>query len=429
MKNTVLILVALCGFLFEGCTAVTSRQINTWYAGTQYRGAINTGELTWKCDGGSCILKGEYGDGLNMSVCQELSKKVGGLDYYYNDSGMTWSKTQNRSLLDQCNSVSDLGKLYDIPVQIIKREKPIYPKLLSQSGNIGHATIKFTIDKQGQVQNPIVTEATHPAFGEAALEATVKSQFRPAQKQGKPVETTQDLGYNFVLDNETGQQAYKISNDADQSSWPPEFQYDVPPKIKITIAPVYPANLLQSETTGTAKVSFLVGKDGRASHGSILSASHPDFGKATKAMIDTWIFEPATKAGLPTMSILTKEQVFKIHTGDIINQGTLQMLEKLEDNTPIHSLQELDNIPKPIFQVKPIYPNDLLDKKVTGKAVIKYFIDEEGRVQLPEIVTATNDDFAWAALTSVSRWRFSPPMRNAKAVIVRTESSIRFETK
>ncbi len=77
--------------------------MNTWYAGTNYTGTVKVQGLTWRCSGGSCVLRGPYGNGLNMDVCQELAYRVGGLSYYYNDSGMIWSATQNRALLDQCN--------------------------------------------------------------------------------------------------------------------------------------------------------------------------------------------------------------------------------------------------------------------------------------------------------------------------------------
>lgn len=81
-----------------------SDEFHTWYAGTQYSGTVMTGNLAWDCGGGTCVLAGPYGTGLNMTVCKELSRKVGGLDYYYNDAGMTWNQSENRGLLNQCNS-------------------------------------------------------------------------------------------------------------------------------------------------------------------------------------------------------------------------------------------------------------------------------------------------------------------------------------
>lgn len=83
-----------------------SKPIYTWYAGTAYTGTVNTSGLIWNCSGGTCVLQGPYGTGLNMAVCQELASKVGHLDYYYNDAGMTWSSSENSSLLAQCNSAA-----------------------------------------------------------------------------------------------------------------------------------------------------------------------------------------------------------------------------------------------------------------------------------------------------------------------------------
>jgi len=38
-----------------------------------------------------------------MDVCKSLARQVGGLEYYYNDAGMSWSKTKSPDLLAQCN--------------------------------------------------------------------------------------------------------------------------------------------------------------------------------------------------------------------------------------------------------------------------------------------------------------------------------------
>ena len=76
---------------------------NNWYAGTTFEGSIETAGLIWNCSGGTCKLSGPYGNGLNMAVCKSLSQQVGGLVYYYNDTGMIWNETKNSDLLAQCN--------------------------------------------------------------------------------------------------------------------------------------------------------------------------------------------------------------------------------------------------------------------------------------------------------------------------------------
>ena len=85
-------------------SATANDEFHTWYAGTEFVGKVTTFGLVWNCSGGTCTLSGPYGTGLNMKVCKELSRKIGRLQYYYNDAGMTWSQSENGSLLDQCNS-------------------------------------------------------------------------------------------------------------------------------------------------------------------------------------------------------------------------------------------------------------------------------------------------------------------------------------
>ncbi len=90
-------------FISFSATAMPVNEVHTWYAGTTYTGTVTTGRVTWQCGGGTCVLQGPYGRGLSMDVCQSLSRQVGGLDYYYNDAGMSWSKTKSPDLLAQCN--------------------------------------------------------------------------------------------------------------------------------------------------------------------------------------------------------------------------------------------------------------------------------------------------------------------------------------
>jgi hypothetical protein len=81
-----------------------------WFAGTKHVGTVDISEKMghiWKCSGGTCILEGPYGTGLNIAACKELVSRVGHLDYYYNDAGMTWSETENPSMLAQCNDNAD----------------------------------------------------------------------------------------------------------------------------------------------------------------------------------------------------------------------------------------------------------------------------------------------------------------------------------
>ena len=51
----------------------------------------------------------------------------------------------------------------------------------------GKARIIFIVNKRGRVEEAKIQEATHPALGEAALEAVRKWRFEPGKREGDPV--------------------------------------------------------------------------------------------------------------------------------------------------------------------------------------------------------------------------------------------------
>jgi protein TonB len=72
------------------------------------------------------------------------------------------------------------------------------------------------------------------------------------------------------------------------------------PRFARDFQPDYPPGLLQKEIEGTVSVRVLVGIDGRVREAQVVSATHPDFGKAAvKQAIRHWRFSPATRDGVP----------------------------------------------------------------------------------------------------------------------------------
>jgi periplasmic protein TonB len=60
--------------------------------------------------------------------------------------------------------------------------------------------------------------------------------------------------------------------------------------------PDYPSSLLVREVEGSATIRVLVGTDGRVREAIVVSATHPDFGKAAmRQALKAWRFKPATR--------------------------------------------------------------------------------------------------------------------------------------
>ncbi len=63
--------------------------------------------------------------------------------------------------------------------------------------------------------------------------------------------------------------------------------------------PPYPTRMLQREIEGSARVKILIGTDGRVREATLVSATYPDFGKATvRHALKKWRFKPATRDGV-----------------------------------------------------------------------------------------------------------------------------------
>jgi periplasmic protein TonB len=78
--------------------------------------------------------------------------------------------------------------------------------------------------------------------------------------------------------------------------------------------PNYPSALLLRRIEGSATIRVLVGTDGRVREANVVSATHPDFGKAAvKQALKAWRFKPATRGGQPVEDWVTMPVSFVIN--------------------------------------------------------------------------------------------------------------------
>ncbi len=92
----------------------------------------------------------------------------------------------------------------------------------------------------------------------------------------------------------------------------------------------------------------------------------------------------------------------------------------------LFDMDALDQQPQPVFQAEPRYPRELQKSKVSGIAIVKFIIDEQGNVVNPEIEKSTDSRFDEAALEAVRKWRFKPGTRGGRSVKTTTRIPIEF---
>lgn len=82
----------------------------------------------------------------------------------------------------------------------------------------------------------------------------------------------------------------------------------------------------------------------------------------------------------------------------------------------IFSLSALDTIPRIKIKVPPEYPNEMRRTGMNGEVVVSFVVDRQGEVRSVTIVSSTHIAFEAPALRTVTRWKFTPGIKNGVPV-------------
>ncbi len=312
--------------------------------------------------------------------------------------------------------------LFLVPPEPRHREIPVYPLSLRRTGNRGEVVMNMFIGKDGKVHDARVISSTHPAFEPPAIAAAMKWTFEPAKMRGVPIDLFVQQPIDFRLEgtgdfgfptDDSGVEAFDVRG-ADLSKMPARYRYDVPPKPKLTVAPVFPWALARTGREGSAAVVLLLSEKGEVEDVQVQQASEPEFGRSLEAAARCWTFEPASREGQPTATLLRYEYKFGREGRDsVLDDEAVDFLRLIERHPErIATLRDLDAVPKPLYRVPPVFP----DGAPAGKVIVEFYIDEGGKVRFPHVVSGGDDALAYPALTAVSRWQFEPPRKGGRKV-------------
>jgi Gram-negative bacterial TonB protein C-terminal len=120
---------------------------------------------------------------------------------------------------------------------------------------------------------------------------------------------------------------------------------------------------------------------------------------AIKAQILKWVYEPEIRKFKPLAS-KTSEAVWLSKFPNITNHPSL--------------IENCDTAPDKIKSTEIIYPISLLINGFKGRAVIRFEISPEGKVENAKSIEYTNELFARHARIGMQDWRYKPVMKNGK---------------
>lgn len=297
---------------------------------------------------------------------------------------------------------------------------PEYPLELSGQKIAGEVQMEFTVDETGQVRDLKVLWASHPAFVEASLRAIEKTRFEPAH-QG-PFPKASAKRYPVSFQSLAANRADVLAANRLTVILGPEPA--VLPQPIVLFAPVYPLDRLLAGEEGEAVVEFTVTERGLVGEVSLATATGPDFGRALQAAVEGWSFQPAVNgegARVP-VRLRCEHKFFPPDSGAVARLAA----DMRPGGAGVSGATGLDQKLNPLWRGFPVYPANFSDPRPSGEALIEFIIDREGRVRLPHIKSATQEEFGWAAATAISQWVFSPPRRKGEPVDVRVSIPMEF---
>jgi protein TonB len=94
----------------------------------------------------------------------------------------------------------------------------------------------------------------------------------------------------------------------------------------------------------------------------------------------------------------------------------------------VFEISDLDEPPRPLMRLKPIYPPQARMRKIEGLVVVEFVVAVDGTVRDITVVSSQPGEmFTSAARRTIQQWRFSPGTRAGKAVATRVRQKVEFK--
>ncbi len=196
---------------------------------------------------------------------------------------------------------------------------------------------------------------------------------------------------------------------------------------------VYPTSMLYSGVdSGEVRAAISVDRDGNLKDCLITAYTAPEFADAARAALKRWRYLPAKAGGYPTAA--RSELLFEFRNRGVVVQALpgamvrkvfLNLLDERYQYKPCQ-LRDLDRIPTPVYVVAPAVSSGERDHTVT----VEFYIDELGNVRMAAVPReSAGDIYAAAAVAAVEQWRFEPPLRKGRPVLVLAQQEFKFRPK
>ena len=201
---------------------------------------------------------------------------------------------------------------YDKAPEAIKQVPPSYPADAKKKGLEGMVWLKVWIDESGRVGKVAIQKSDSKVFESAAIAAAEQWAFRPAMRDGKPVDVWVTIPIRFKLaDKEKGQSGpalmkKKLVSPAE------DLKVDKEPEALNQVNPKYPEKAMHDGIEGPVWTKMWIDESGNVVDATIAKSDNDTLNEAALEAGKQWKFKPALLGGKPVAVWITVPFRFKI---------------------------------------------------------------------------------------------------------------------
>lgn len=310
---------------------------------------------------------------------------------------------------------------------------PKYPEHLLPKKLNGEVMFELEISEAGAVSDARILFASSADFVLPALEAVKSWRFKPATqgdlalRDRKRSPITFEYDGTLANDGKTPLQANGIQLYV-PDGMTERAVCDTPPDVLSLVDPVFPQELLAASEPGEAEVIFNITQRGFTENVRVLSASNSACGHALVAAVEALVFRPGVLDGRAVDLQASRRWRFVPPSPEPTDgeSSEARLLRSLRAGEVVPTAKGLDAKLKPLWRAVPVYPTALKTEKVSGRGEVEFIIDRTGRARAPKVLSATREEFGWAAATAISQWVFAVPTRSGEPVDVRVRIPLEF---
>ncbi|MBI5766188.1 MAG: energy transducer TonB [Verrucomicrobia bacterium] len=200
------------------------------------------------------------------------------------------------------------------------------------------------------------------------------------------------------------------------------------------VMPDFP-EMLRASGHHRGVVTVAIGRDaeGLVNDVLVLDSTHTRLTLSTVEAVKRWKFaRPANlqPPGRPIVPIVrfffgTKGVVMVPTSGGLV--GRDRGYDRF-DNPPVElpSFADLDAVPKPIHAPRPKFTGSAAGRVEGGSAIVKFFVDETGKVRVPIVLECSTPELGLAALAAIEQWTYEPPRLAGRPTIAIETGTVTF---